>query len=390
MDFVWKPEDEAFRNEVREFIKANLPPDWEEQALFGTDETYEVGRANAKKLAEKRWLTLAWPKEYGGQGASHWQQAIFNWENTYWRFPVHVGQGISLAGPTIMIYGTPEQKAHWLPRIASAEEMWCQLFTEPGAGSDLAALQTRAVRDGDDFVISGQKIFTSFGHHADQGWAGFRTDPTAPKHRGISSFIVNMHTPGITIRPMINMAGVHEVNEVFFDDVRVPKENLIGEENRGWYQMAATLDFERSGVQRYASATRMLEELVEFAKETRLNGHTLAKDPSVRSKLAQMFIEVEVGKYIGFKTISIQEHGQVPNREASCSKIFGAELTQRLANTGMSVLGLYGQLKKGSKWAAMQGRFEYQYLNAVVGTILAGSSEINRNIIASRGLGLPR
>lgn len=390
MEFTWTPEDEAFRSDLRAFIKENLPQDGDETPRFGTDENYENGRANAKKLADKKWLTLAWPKEYGGMGATHWQQAIFNWEITYWRFPVIVGQGVSLAGPTIMIYGTDAQKAHWLPRIAAADGMWCQLFTEPGAGSDLAALQTRAVRDGDDYVISGQKLFTSFGHHADLGWAGFRTDPNAPKHRGISTFIVPMHSPGITIRPMINMAGVHEVNEIFFDEVRVPQDNLIGEEHRGWYQMMATLDFERSGVQRYASATRTLEELVAFAKEGQHNGHALAQEPQVRNKLAQMHIELEVGKYIGFRTISMQEHGQVPNKEASASKVFGAELDQHMANAGMNILNLYGQLQRGSKWAKLHGRIGYDYLDSVVGTILAGSSEINRNIIANRGLGLPR
>ncbi len=390
MDFVWDPEDEDFRREVRQFIQETLPSDWEERAYFGTDESYEFGRANAIRLAEKKWLTLAWPKEYGGMGASHWQQAIFNWETAYWRFPVTVGSGISLAGPTIMLYGTEEQKAHWLPRIASAKELWCQLFTEPGAGSDLAALQTRAVRDGDDYIISGQKLFTSLGHHADLGWAGFRTDPLAPKHRGISTFVVPMHLPGITVRPMIDMSGVHDVNEIFFDEVRVPKENLIGQENRGWYQMAATLDFERSGVGRYATATRVLKELVDFAKQAKHEGRSLAKEPRVRNKLAQMYVEVEVGKYIGFRTVSMQAQGLVPNREASASKVFGAELRQRLANTSMNILGLYGQLKKGSKGAVMQGRFEFEYLNTMYLTIGAGSSEINRNIIAERGLGLPR
>ncbi len=390
MDFSWTPEDQAFRTEVRRFIQDNLPADWDNTPRFGTDESFELGRANARKLAERKWLALAWPKEYGGLGASHWQQAIFGWETTYWRFPIAVGAGLNLAGPTIMIYGTEAQKAHWLPRIASAQEMWCQLFTEPGAGSDLAALQTRAVRDGDDYIVSGQKIFTSNAHHADMGWAGFRTDPAAPKHRGISTFIVPMHAPGVTVRPLISMSNVHEVNEVFLDDVRIPADHLIGQENRGWYQMATTLDFERSGIHRYAQSTRLVEELVRFTQETRSNGRPLSGEPRVRSRLAQAFVELEVGKYIGFRTISMQQRGQVPNREASASKVFGTELLQRVSNVGMAVLGLYGQIARGSKWAALHGRFEFLYLDSVFVTIGAGSSEINRNIIATRGLGLPR
>ncbi|MCX6023864.1 MAG: acyl-CoA dehydrogenase family protein [Chloroflexi bacterium] len=389
MDFQWSAEEAAFQKEVREFCIANLPADWHEQ-YQDDEEAFDFSRVAAKKLGQKGWLAMAWPKEYGGLGASHWKQALFNYETSYQRFPGVGGIGIGMAGPTMMIYGTEEQKKQWLPDIASGAAYWCQLFTEPGAGSDLASLQTRAVEDGDDYVINGQKIFTSGGHHAVFGWAGFRTDPNAPKHRGISVFVVPMDTPGVTVRPLINMTGVHAQNEIFFDDARLSKDNLVGERNRGWYQMATTLDFERSGVGRYGAATRILEEIVEYAKDTRLNGHTIAQEPRVRNKIANMAIEMEVGKYIGFRIVWMQSKGLIPNREASMSKVWGAEMMQRLANTGMMTMGMYVQLRRGSKHAQMAGRIEGQYKATVVGSIAGGSSEVNRNIIATRGLGLPR
>ncbi|MCX6020761.1 MAG: acyl-CoA dehydrogenase family protein [Chloroflexi bacterium] len=393
MDFQFDAADEAFRKEIATFAKSRLPADWDTQNL-DEEEAHAFGRENAMMIQadeKKQWLTMAWPREHGGQGASHWRQMIFNWETAYHRLPIVTGQGIPLVGPTIMIHGTEEQKKRWLPLIAKNEEQWCQLFTEPGAGSDLASLQTRAVADGDDFVVNGQKIFTSGGHHAGLGWLLARTDPNAPKHRGISAFIVELpKTQGVTIRPLINMAGLHAQNEFFFDDARVPRENMIGEQNRGWYVAATTLDFERSGVGRYAQAQRLLEELVEFTSETRLNGHTLAQEPRVRNRIANMAIENEVGKYISFRIVWMQSNKLVPNREASMSKVWGAEMQQRLANVGLQIMGLYGGLRRGSRYAPMAGRFEHLYKTTVVGSIAGGSSEVNRNIIATRGLGLPR
>ena len=354
------------------------------------EEAFAYSRTFAKKLAENKWRVMHWPEEYGGLAYSHWRQLIFNEEVAYHRFPGTSEAAVSFVGPCIMLYGDEAQKKKFLPAIAQADIYFCQLFTEPGAGSDLASLQTRAVRDGDDYVITGQKIFTSGAHHADWGWLGARTDPNAPKHRGISTFVIDMKSPGITIRPLINMTGIHAQNEVFFDEVRIPKDCLVGEENRGWYQMATTLDFERSGIGRVADVKRTLEDLVAHAKRTQVNGRPLGKEPQVRAKLAEMAIEIEVGRFLAYRTVSMQQRGLIPNREASAVKVFGSELQQRLANVGMNMLGVYGQLRRGSKYTPLSGRIERLYKSSVFATIGAGTSEVNRNIIASRGLGLPR
>jgi hypothetical protein len=289
-----------------------------------------------------------------------------------------------------MIAGTEEQKREHLPPIAQAERYWCTLYSEPGSGSDLASLQTSAELDGDDYVINGQKIWTSAGHIADWGWLAARTDPEAPKHRGISLFLLDMKSPGVSVRPIINMAGGHEFNEVFFEDVRIPKANLVGEENRGWYTLAVALDFERSGVGYSASARRVLETLVKYAKEATKNGKPLSKDPIVRRKLAERFIETDASRWLSYRVAWMQSQGMVPNAEASMSKLYGTELTQRVAATGMDILGMAGQLSQGSKWAPLQGYIQRSYLSAVSSTIAAGTSEIQRDIIARRGLGLPR
>lgn len=390
MDFRFSPEDEAFRAEVRSFIRDVLPAEWDGGSEYGDeagDSTFEVGMRVTRKLAERRWLAMAWPKEYGGLGASHMQQLIFNEEIAYNAVPNPGYMGVAWVGPALMLYGTPEQKARFIPRITSGEDVWSTLYSEPGAGSDLAALNTRAVLDGDEWVINGQKIWTSGAHHSNWGWLAARTDPDAPKHKGISTFVVDMRSPGISVRPLINLAGQHGFNEVFFEDVRIPKENLVGELNRGWYQVAVALDFERSGIAAYASARRMLEQLVQYL-ESRPTGVRVG--PQVRNRLADRFIELNVGTMIAYRIPWMQSQGIIPNYEASVSKLFGSEFGQRVAQTGVQVLGLYGGLEPKSKWAALKGRLERAYLTSVGATIAAGTSEIQRNIIATRGLGLPR
>jgi alkylation response protein AidB-like acyl-CoA dehydrogenase len=242
------------------------------------------------------------------------------------------------------------------------------------------------VADGDDYVINGQKIWTSGAHRSNWGWLAARTDPDAPKHKGISTFVVPMEAPGITIRPLINIAGQHGFNEVFFDNVRIPKENLVGEENRGWYQVAVALDFERSGIQAYAGGRRTLEEIVDLAKSRR---DLWERNPQVRLALADRVIEVQVGTIIAYRIPSMQSQGKIPNYEASMSKLYGSELGQRIARTGMQVIGLYGGLRD-EQAAPLAGRIAASYLTSVSGTIAAGTSEIQRGIIATRGLGLPR
>ncbi len=395
MEFRFTPQEESFRQEIRDFLRAELPPGWAESGGAGPlgeggEERWEFLRQFQRKLASKGWLTLAWPQEYGGMAAGVMTQVIYNEEMAYHRAPTQVGVGPDRVGPTIILYGTEKQKARHLPGIASGETVWCQGFSEPGAGSDLASLQTRAVADGDSFVINGQKIWTSLAHRADWCILLARTDPQAPKHKGISYFLVDMGTPGIRVRPLIDLLGRHTFNEVFFEDVRVPRDCLVGEENRGWYVAAATLDFERSGINRVVAGIRLYEELVEYAAQKRVNGRRLIDLAPVRHKLAEIGIEFTVGRLLAYRVASMQARGEVPNAEASMSKLFGSELQQRLASAGLGILGLAGQLAPGLAWAPLGGRLEQYYLFASALTVAAGTSEIQRGIIAGRGLGLPR
>lgn len=386
MEFHFTQEEDQFRSEIRQFLANNLPPDWDGTSIDEEDAA-AITRSFTRKLAARGWLAMAWPKEYGGQAAGHIRQLIYNEEMAYHLAPGAFNMGVAWVGPAIMLYGTDEQKQRYLPRIARGEDIWCTLYSEPAAGSDLAALQTRAVLEGDEFVINGHKIWTSGAHIADWGWLAARTDLDAPKHKGISTFVVNMKTPGITVRPLINMAGEHGFNEVFFDDVRIPKENLVGELNRGWYHIAVALDFERSGIQSYAIARRTLQDLASLVRNHR---STLLNLPTARLGLAERVIELNVGTLLAYRVAWMQSHGKVPNYEASMSKLFGSELTQRIAQTGMVIIGMCGQLMPGSLRAPLSGRYALAYLRAVSSTIAAGTSEIQRNIIATRGLGLPR
>ncbi len=392
MEFKFSLEDEAFRDEVREFLKQELPEDWPGSSTLGGegDDDWEFELKMRKRLAEKGWLTMAWPEEYGGQGASLMRQVVFSEEMTYNRAPGRDGFGVPMLGPTLMIHGTEEQKRRYLPPIARGEVQWCQGYSEPESGSDLASLQTRAVADGDFFVVNGTKVWTSSAHRADHMMLLARTDPDAPKHRGISFLLMDMDDPGVNVRPIINMADAHGFNMVTFDDVRVPKENLVGELNRGWYVGATLLDFERSGVEYSASVRRTLDDLVEFCKENTLRGKRIAEDPIIRRRLAELYVEAEISRMMSYEIASMQSQGLVPNKEASMAKVSGTELQQKVAELGMSILGMHGQLAPGSKYAPLRGDIEQAYLWVRSATIAAGTSEIQRNIIATRGLGLPR
>lgn len=393
MDFRFTDEQEAFRQEIRDFLTDNLGEDWRgiDPDSYFHDENWPHIRSMTSRLVEKGWLTLAWPEEYGGQARPHIDQMIYSEEMAYFRAPTRdASMGTDLVGPTVMIFGTDEQKAEYLPRIADGTAVYCQGFSEPESGSDLASLQLRAVEDGDDYVLNGSKIWTSGAHRATHCYLLARTDPDAPKHRGISVFILDMDTPGIEVRPIINMFGVHYFNQVFFENVRVPKRNMIGEENRGWYVAATTLDFERSGVARFASNQRALEELVELARDVRVNGRPMAEDPVIRKQIAELYVSNEAGRSIAYNVGWMQSQGQVPNREASVSKLMGSEISQKIRDLGMRMAGMYGVLDKGSKWAYFDGRLALEWMDAISLTIRGGASEIQRNIIATRGLGLPR
>jgi alkylation response protein AidB-like acyl-CoA dehydrogenase len=295
--------------------------------------------------------------------------------------------GIAWVGPSLMIYGTDEQKKEFLPNITNLEHIWCTLYSEPGSGSDLASLQTRAVRDGDEWVINGQKIWTSGAHRSNWGWLAARTDPEAPKHKGISMFLVPMDAPGISIQPLINMAGQHGFNEVFFEDVRIPANYLVGQENQGWYQLAVALDFERSSIAGSARARRLWDELVKFGKENR---EFVDSRPEVRHRLAEVGIEIDVAKYLSYRVASLQQAGKIPNYEATIAKLYSSELGQRLARTSMELTGTYGQLHPKSKHVKMKGFSERYYQLSVAETIAGGTSEVMRSVAAIRGLGLPR
>ena len=394
MNITFTQQEEDFRQEIRDFLDEALPPDWDPLGQPGQSpaERQAFTRGMSRRLADKGWLTLAWPEEYGGQGRSIMEQVIYNEEMSYFNVPgTELGTGaISWVGPVLMLAGTEDQKREHLPPIARAERYWCTLYSEPGSGSDLASLQTSATRDGDDYVINGQKIWTSSAHFADWGWLAARTNPDAPKHRGISLFMLDMKSPGVEVRPIYNMAGGHDFNEVYFNDVRVPSGNLVGTEDRGWYTLAVALDFERSGVGYSAGARRTLDALTRYVKETERGGAPLGKDPNVRKKLAQRYVETEVSRWLSYRVAWMQSQGQIPNAEASMSKMYGTELTQRVARTGMEILGMAGQLSEGSKWAPLYGHVQQAYLMSTSSTIAAGTSEIQRNIIAQRGLGLPR
>jgi 3-oxocholest-4-en-26-oyl-CoA dehydrogenase alpha subunit len=388
VDFRFSPAEETFRLEVRAFLKAELPAAWARGGGSGNlgeggDDSWEFLRAFQRKLSQQGYLTLGWPVEHGGRAAGVMQQVIYNEEMAYHRAPTQLGVGPDRVGPTIILYGTEEQKARHLPGIAGAETVWCQGFSEPAAGSDLAALEMRAVLDGDHFVVNGQKIWTSLAHRADWCILLVRTDPDAPKHKGISYLLADMRLPGIQVAPLVDITGRHAFNQIFFEDVRVPRDCLVGELNRGWYVAAATLDFERSGINRVVAGVRVFEELVEFT-QAKAGDHR-----GVRAKLAELAVELAAGRLLAYRVASMQAKGQIPNAEASMSKMYGSELQQRLANAGMQIMGLPGQVESG-RWAPLAGRLEQYYLSTSALTVAAGTTEIQKNIIAGRGLGLPR
>ena len=353
-------------------------------------ETRDFTSQMAKKLAEKGWLTMHWRVEYGGQGRTHVEQAIYSEEVSYKGVPgTDLGAGaVGWIGPTIVRYGTEEQKKEHLPPITRAERYWCTLYSEPGAGSDLAGLQTTAVEDGDDYVVNGSKIWNSGAHIADWGWLAARTDPDAPKHRGISLMMVDMLTPGITVRPVIKMTGDHEFNQVFFDDVRVPKRNLIGEQDRGLVHHGRGAGLRALGSLFPGRGQEESREAGPVRKGSLSRRQAPPEDPVVRNKLVDAAIDVEVARWLSYKVAWMQGEGMVPNYEASMAKVYGSELQIRLANTGMEILGQYGQLWKGSKSARLNGSFAHTYLNAFAFNIAGGTGEIQRNIMATRGLGL--
>jgi len=395
MDFKFTNEEEAFREEVRQWLKKEIPQRWIELdpgIWEETEESWALSRQFQRKLGQKGWIAPAYPKEYGGLEMSHMKRLILAEELAYSRAPVSIEVEITVnwVAPTIMLYGTEKQKKDYVTRVAKGDLIFCLGYSEPDAGSDLAALQTRAAEDSDEYVINGQKIWCSYGHYADYCWLGARTDPDASKHKGISMFVVDMKTPGITVRPLINILDRHSFNEVFFDDVRISKDNLVGEKNQGWYQLAMALDFERSSIGTAAANQRIIEELVQYINETKHNGQSLGDETLIKNELAEMAVENEVLRMMCYRIAWMYSKGVHPSYESSMTMVFASELMRRLADVAMRILGPYGQLDVGSKWAALNARIMRMYLSAISIGVGGGSNEIQRNIIAMRGLGLPR
>ncbi|MFH1951047.1 MAG: acyl-CoA dehydrogenase family protein [Pseudomonadota bacterium] len=387
MDFGFKKEELDLVQEVRAYIKQEVTPDL-------VEETHEIGaiyggpkaRKFIKKLAVKGWLTPAWPREYGGLNSSEMVTYMIRDEMAYAELPLYFVAAYN-AGPMILRDGSEEIKKEFLPPIARGEIEFALGYTEPQAGSDLAALMIRAEDKGDHFLLNGQKTFNTHTHVADYHWLAARTNFDGPKHKGISIMVVDLKTPGITTRPLITMAG-WQSNEVYYDDVIVPKKNMLGEKNKGFYYVMGALDFERMFPP--SAYKKLFEDIVDYARKTIVNGQPLSKDPLIRQRLAQMAIELEASRLLYYQLAHILDKKMIPNYQSSMEKMFATELAQRICNTGMEVLGLYGQLKKGDKWAPLAGKVEFFYRSSVVETIYAGTSEIQRNIIAERGLGLPR
>ncbi len=373
----------AWRREVREFIRAQAPAallsggDQGENALFGRLGAIKEWR---DKVAAKGWVAPSWPKKYGGAEMSVVDQFVMNEEFAEAGVPSNVGGfGVMMIGPTLIEHGTEEQKELHLGRIIRGEVLWCQGYSEPGAGSDLAALQTRAVRDGDDYVLNGQKIWTTGAQFSDWMYMLARTDPDAPKHRGITYLLVDMHSPGVTVRPLTTLAGQQTFNEVFFEDVRVPVKNRVGEENRGWYVGTTTLDFERSSIGTAIGVRKQLESLIRQAKSG--SEASFARNPHVRLEFADRWVEAEVARMLSYRVVNMQVRKLIPNYEASMCKLFSSELGQRIANLSMHMFGMHGNVRN---------RAAMGYMQAVSSTIAGGTTEVQKGIIATRGLGLPR
>lgn len=385
MDLRLTSEQRALRDDVRAWLRSVMTPDLE-AFHYAEEEDPPALNAFNKMLAAKGWIAPSWPREYGGMELGAVEQLVFGEEMAYWRAPNGArGPAIGYAGPTIMIAGTEEQKRRHLPGITNWDVVWCQGFSEPGSGSDLASLSTTATRDGDEWILNGSKIWTSHGHYADWMYLLARTDAEAPKHRGISYFLLDLKSPGVSYQPMRNMAGRLTFGQFFFDDVRMPADSLLGEANRGWYLATTTLDLERSNIANAGAARRTVDDLCSYVRES-----TSAVSAAHRHRLAGHAVEVAVATMQSYRVASIIAAGGVPNQEASLLKLFLSELDQRIAATGLHVLGPYGALMPGSPLEKLQAQFALTYLTTVPRTIAGGTSEIQRNIIATRGLGLPR
>jgi alkylation response protein AidB-like acyl-CoA dehydrogenase len=396
VDFTLTPAQESFRGRVRAWLEVNIPQDWQRR-VGSSDvprpEAYEFLRRWQRQLYEAGFIGLTWPTEAGGQGLTFMEELILHEEMALAKAPPILNiLGVGMAGPTIVAYGTEEQKKRYPAKILSCEEIWCQGYSEPNSGSDLAALQTRAVKDGEYYVINGQKVWTSLAHIADWMMLLARTDPDAPKHKGITYFLLDMHAPGVTVKPLTQITGDPEFNEVFFDNVRVHESQVLGEVNQGWQVGLTTLMYERLalgfGLQVRLRIT--LESLIELARKMEKTGRAVTTDPVTRQKIAQLWIDTECLKYTGARAITKLLKGEMPGPEASTGKMVWVETHQRLQEIAMEIEGPYAQLTKGSEWAVDGGSWQYTFLRSRANSIEGGTTEIQKNIIGERILGLPK
>lgn len=393
MDLNLTREEVAFGEEFRAWLCANVPKDWSSWRERPLEESFPYLRGWQRKLHEGGWAAVSWPKEYGGRSASLMQQAIF-WEEMGRAEapPMANALGLGLIGPTIIAYGTDAQKKRFIPKILSAEEIWCQGFSEPNAGSDLAALQTEARLDDGHYIVNGQKVWTSYGWVGDWCELVVRTDKEAPKHKGLTVLLIDMKSRGVEVRPLRQMTGESEFSELFFHDVRVPVENVLGKVNDGWNVAVSTLMYERGsyGARLHLIFKRNINRLIQLARITPRNGGAAAEDPVIRQKLAQCFAEIEIMRLNQLRAFSRITATGVPGPEGSIQKIFWSELNQRVQQLAQEILGPYGQLLGGDPLSVDKGVWSYGYLRTRGNTIEAGTSEVQRNIIGHFVLGLPR
>jgi alkylation response protein AidB-like acyl-CoA dehydrogenase len=393
MDLSYTPEELAFQREVRTWLKKNVPKrERDARPLeFGDPKRIAEAKAWQRKVHAAGYLALAWPKEYGGQGADVMRQTIVNEEMVRARAPGLIGMmGIQMVGPTLIQFGTEEQRRRYLPKILTADDIWCQGYSEPGAGSDLASLRTRAELIGDEFIVNGQKVWTSNAQYADWMFCLVRTDPSAPKHAGISYVLIDMKSPGITVRPLVQMTGDAGFNEVFFEDVRVPRTNLVGQLNNGWQVANATLAHERNMLGSTVRTQQTFQKLVRLAQTQRRNGAPASADPVVRQRLADLALRVETMKLEAYRQLTDTLRGRSPGIAASVSKLVTTELNHDIARTALEIMGSYGPLGRRDARARDGGIWPVDFMYSLGLIIGGGTSQIQKNIISERGLGMPK
>src|SRR5579862_8682019 len=394
MDFQYTPEQEAYRAKVRAWLEANQPGKLEPvdpESMGGDDPARKRLKDWHRRLDKGGWMGLTWPKEYGGQQATFIEQVIFQQELGRLNLPFGCNVlGVIMTGPALMQWGTDAQKKRYLEPIIAGDEIWCEGMSEPGAGSDLANIQTRAVLDGDNFILNGQKVWTTVAHRADFCQLFVRTDPDVPKHKGMSALLVDMKSSGIMVKPLKQISGDAEFNEIFFEDVRVPKENLLGPVNMGWQVLVSTLMHERIGIGETLGGTeQMLHQLVQIAKSVQLNGRPAIEDNDIRQQIAQFAIEATAKKYNGLRSLSKRLKGQQPGPEASISKLLSTDLGQRMTKFITRLLGEYALLERHTPFAP-EGDWMQRILSSESMTIAGGTSPVQKNMIGERILQLPK